>query len=132
MAGYKGQAKAAGGLRFLKDPLLFVSSLLVKNPGRLQGLLLVMTLALLVYSVAQRRLRHALAEQNATIPHQINQPTSRPTLRWVLQRLEGMERVRLLVDGKVRELITGLNEVRRKILRLFGEQVCLVYQIPSG
>jgi transposase len=132
IAGYKGQAKAEGGFRFLKDPLFFVSSLFVKKPRRIQGLLMVMTLALLVYSVAQRRLRHALAEQNATLPNQINQPTSRPTLRWVFQMLEGIERVRLLVDGTVREVITGLNEVRIAILRLFGQQVCLMYQIPSG
>jgi transposase len=38
---------------------LFVSSVFVKKPCRMQGLLLVMTLALLVYSVAQRRLRRA-------------------------------------------------------------------------
>jgi len=132
IGGYKGQAKAEGGFRFLKDPLFFVSSLFVKKPCRIQGLLMVMTLALLVYSVAQRRLRHALARQNATIPNQINQPTSRPTLRWVFQMLEGIERVRMMGDGKVRELITGLNKMRIAILRLFGEQVCLVYQVPSG
>jgi transposase len=59
MAGYKGQALAAGGFRFLKDPVFVVSALFVKKPWRIQGLLMVMTLALLVYSVAQRRLRHA-------------------------------------------------------------------------
>lgn len=46
--------------------------------------------------------------------------------------LEGIERVRVTVDGQVRNLITGLNEVNIKILRLFGEQVCHVYQLPSG
>ena len=75
IAGYKGQAQAEGGFRFLKDPLFFVSSLFVKKPCRIQGLLMVMTLALLVYSVAQRRLRRELARQNETIPNQINQPT---------------------------------------------------------
>jgi hypothetical protein len=35
--------------------------------------------------VAQRRLRRELVHQNETIPNQINQPTSRPTLRWVFQ-----------------------------------------------
>ena len=45
---YKGQAQAEGGFRFLKDPLFFVSSLFVKKPSRLHGLLLVMTGALLV------------------------------------------------------------------------------------
>ena len=132
IVGYKGQAHAEGGFRFLKDPLFFVSSLFVKKPCRIQGLLMVMTLALLVYSVAQRRLRQELARQNDTIPNQLNQPTSRPTLRWVFQVLEGIERVRLMVDGQSRDLITGLNEVKIKILRLFGEQVCHVYQLTSG
>ena len=54
---YKGQGQTEGGFRFLKDPLLFVSSLFVKKPSRIQGLLTVMTIALLVYSVAQRHLR---------------------------------------------------------------------------
>jgi transposase len=132
IAGYKAQSQAEGGFRFLKDPLFFVSSLFVKKPCRIQGLLMVMTLALLVYSVAQRRLRRELARQNETIPNQINQPTSRPTLRWVFQVLDGIERVRVTVDGQVRGLITGLNEVKIKILHLFGEQVCHVYQLPSG
>jgi transposase len=132
IAGYTGQAHAEGGFRFLKDPLFFVSSLFVKKPSRIQGLLMVMTLALLVYAVAQRRLRRELARQNETIPHQINQPTSRPTLRWVFQVLEGIERVRVMIGGHVRDLITGLNAVKIKLLRLFGEQVCQVYQLPSG
>ena len=54
---YKAQAHAEGGFRFLKDPMVFVSSLFVKKPSRIQGLLLVMPLALLVYAVTQRRLR---------------------------------------------------------------------------
>ena len=132
IAGDKGQAQAASGFRFLKDPLFFVSSLFVKKPSRIQGLLMVMTLALLVYAVAQRRLRQELARQNETIPNQINHPTNRPTLRWVFQVLEGIERVRRQVAEQVQELITGLNAVKIKILRLFGAQVCHVYQLPSG
>jgi transposase len=57
ITGYKGQAQVEGGFRFLKDPRFFVSSLLVKKPCRLHGLLMVMTFALLVYAVAQRRMR---------------------------------------------------------------------------
>jgi transposase len=57
ITAYKGQSRVEGGFRFLKDPLFFVSSLFVKKPSRIEGLLMVMTLALLVYSVAQRRLR---------------------------------------------------------------------------
>jgi transposase len=131
-AGYKAQSQAEGGGRLLKAPLCFVSSLFVNEPCRLQGLLMVMTLARLVYAVAQRRLRRALARHNETIPNPINQPTSRPTLRWVFQGLEGIERVRVTVNGQVRDRITGLNEVKINILHLFGVQVCHVSQLLSG
>jgi transposase len=126
---YKAQGQVEGGFRFLKDPLFFVSSLFVKKPSRIQGLLTVMTIALLVYSVAQRRLRHQLARHHASVPNQINQPTPRPTLRWVFQLLEGIHRVRVLVQSQVHDLIEGLNNVKINILRLFGEGVCQLYQI---
>src|SRR5712664_1884525 len=132
IAGYKGQAHAEGGFRFLKDPLFFVSALFVKKPCRIQGLLMVMTLALLVYSVAQRRLRRELARQNETIPNQIKQPTQRPTLRWVFQLLEGIHRVRVQVQGQIHDVIEGLNDVKSKVLRLFGDGVGRLYQLPSG
>jgi transposase len=92
----------------------------------------VMTLAVLVYSVTQRRLRQPLTKQNETIPNHINQPTERPTLRWVFQLLEGIHRVRVTVQGEVHDLIEGLNEVQIKILRLFGQEVCRLYQISPG
>ena len=132
IAAYKAQSQVENGFRFLKDPLFFVSSLFVKKPTRIQGLLMVMTLALLVYSVAQRRLRQALARQKESLPNQIHQPTQRPTLRWVFQLLEGINRVRLIVQDQVHDLIEGLNEVQIKILRLFGQEVCQIYQISSG
>ena len=129
---YKGQSRVEGGFRFLKDPLFFVSSLFVKKPCRIQGLLMVMTLALLVYSVTQRRLRQQLAAHNETVPNHIHQPTTAPTLRWVFQLLEGIHRVRVTAQGRVHELIEGLNDVQLKVLRRFGEQVCCLYQISPG
>jgi transposase len=106
--------------------------LFVKKPSRIQGLLMVMTLALLVYSVTQRRLRQQVARQGKTVPNQINQPTAWPTLRWVFQLLEGIHRVRVTVQGQLHDLIEGLHEVQIKILRLFGEEVCRLYQISPG
>ena len=52
VAGAKGQSAVERGLRLLQAPGFFVSSLFSKKPSRRQGLLMVMTLALLVYSVA--------------------------------------------------------------------------------
>jgi transposase len=132
IAAYKRQSRVEGGFRFLKDPLFLVSSLFVKKPCRIQGLLMVMTLALLVYSVAQRRLRQPLAHHHETVPNQINQPPTSPTLRWVFQLLEGIHRVRGTVQGQVHDLIEGLNDVQVNVLRLFGEEVCRLYQISPG
>jgi transposase len=132
IAAYKGQAQVEGGFRFLKDPLFFVSSLFVKKPSRIQGLLMVMTLALLVYAVAQRRLRQQLVRHKETLPNQIHQPTQRPTLRWAFQLLEGIHRVRVTVQGQVHDLLEGLTEVKIKVLRVFGEDVCRLYQISPG
>ena len=131
IAAYKRQSRVDGGFRFLNDPLLFVSSLFVKKPCRIQGLLMVMTRALLVYSVAQRRLRQPLAH-HTTVPNQINPPTTSPTLRWVFQLWEGIHRVRVTVQGQVHDLIAGLNDVQIKVLRLFGEEVCRLYHISPG
>jgi transposase len=59
IAAYTAHSQVEGGFRLLKAPLFFVSSLFIKKPARMQGLLMVMTLAWLVSSVAQRRLRQA-------------------------------------------------------------------------
>jgi transposase len=132
IAGYKGQGAVEQGFRFLKSPEFFVSSLFVKKPSRMVGLLMVMTLALLVYSVAQRRMRKRLESTGETIPNQINQPTSRPTLRWVFQLLEGIHQVSLDVDGQVTSVMDGITELRRKILQLFGKRVSQIYYISSA
>src|SRR5262245_44041885 len=129
---YTAQSQVESGLRLLKDPSFFVASLFVKKPCRMQGLLRVMTLALLGYAVTQRRLRGQLVRQHETLPHQINQPTERPTLRWVFPLLAGMHRVRMTLQDQAHDLIEGRNEVQIKVLRLFGEEVCQMYQIAPG
>jgi transposase len=130
--GYKGQGAVERGFSFLKSPVFFVSSLFVKKPSRIEGLLMVMTLALLVYSVAQRRLRNQLSIEGETLPNQINQPTSRPTLRWIFQCMEGIHRVLLNIDGQVTCIVDGITDLRVKIIRLFGQRVCQIYQISSA
>jgi len=132
ISGYKGQGAVERGFRFLKSPVFFVSSLYVKKPSRIEGLLMVMTLALLIYSVAQRRMRRQLENTGETVPNQINQPTSTPTLRWVFQMLEGIHRVLLDVGEQVTCIMEGITDLRMKILQLFGQRVCQIYQISSA
>ena len=55
--GYKGQAQAERGFRFLKDPQFLASSLYLKKPERIMALLMVMTVCLLVYAALEYRIR---------------------------------------------------------------------------
>jgi len=55
-----------------------------------------------------------------------------PTLRWVFQLLDGIHRVQVTVQGQGHDLIEGLNDVQVTILRLFGHEVCRLYQISTG
>lgn len=82
---YKAQQPTERGFRFLKDPLFFASSIFLKNTKRIMALAMIMTLALMVYSLGQRQLRRALEDANATLPDQKGKPSTRPTLRWILQ-----------------------------------------------
>jgi transposase len=127
---YKKQSSVERGFRFLKDPLFFVSSLFIKKPERIQALLMIMTLALFVYSMAQRRLRQQLKDQQETLPNQLNQPTATPTLRWVFQMLDGIHRVvTTSLEGVKQIMMEGLTQLRIKILKLFGPRVRQLYQI---
>ena len=133
-SAYKNQSSVEHGYRFLKDPLFFVSSLFLKKPSRIEGLIMVMTLALLVYSIAQRRLRKNLQTEGETLPNQIDIQTAKPTLRWIFQILDGVNRVTITTKGSVQVLIEGVTDLRMKILRLFGPSVCRIYQVfcPGG
>jgi transposase len=132
VAGDTGQGAVERGFRLRKDPGVCVSSLCITKPSRLPGLLMVMTLGLWISSVAQRRMRHQWARHNAPLPNQRGQPGSRPTLRWVFQLLAGINLVTSAVQGPVKRVMEGLPALRRKILQLFGQTVCQIYQISPG
>lgn len=82
---YKAQQTTERGFRFIKDPLFFASRVFLKSPKRIMALAMIMTLALMVYSLGQLQLRQALEITNSTLPNQKGKPTARPTLRWILQ-----------------------------------------------
>jgi len=128
---YKTQDSVERGFRFLKDPKFFVSSLFLKKPSRIQGLLMVMSLALLVYTIAERRLRKALKEQGDTLPNQIKQPTATPTLRWVFQLLRGINLVTIRLGDTDHTSYQGITDLHRKIFSLLGDSVQKLYSVSE-
>ncbi len=117
---YLEQGSVERGFRFLKDPLFLASSVFVKKPERLVALSLIMVLALLVYRLAEHRLREQLAATGQTIPNQVNKPTARPTMRWVFQCFEGIELLQIRTGTTTQSVVLRLQPLHQKILSLLG------------
>jgi transposase len=78
---YREQQSTEIGFRFIKDPLFFTHSLFVKNPERVEIMMMLMALCILVYNLGQEQLRISLKTQKATVKNQLNKPTESPSLR---------------------------------------------------
>jgi transposase len=117
---YLEQGSVERGFRFLKDPLFLASSVFVKKPERIVALSLIMVLALLVYRLAEHRLRQQLAATQQTIPNQVNKPTARPTMRWVFQCFEGIELLQIRTGTRTESVVLRLQPLHHKILSLLG------------
>lgn len=128
---YKEQQKVENGFRFLKDPWFMVDSIFLKSPKRIEALMMVMTLCLFIYNLTQYQLRASLKVTQETLPNQLGKPIQNPTLRWIFQLMEGIAVVKFYEAGQgvTKEIISNLNPVRQKIIRLFGLRACEIYQI---
>ena len=124
---YKNQQKVERGFRFLKDPLFFTSSVFVNTPSRVEALALLMALTLLVYSLAERKLRQALEAAKETVSDQRKKQTSKPTFRWIAQRFQGIH----LIQVDYSTIVSNLSEERDKIIRLLGPLVERYYHLLS-
>jgi transposase len=128
---YKGQGGVERGFRFLKDPLFLASSVFVKKRERIVALGLIMVLCLLVYRLAEHRLRARLAETEQTLPDQRNVPTARPTMRWIFQCFEGIELLHIHAALGTQSLILRLQPMHRLVLALLGPRYEHIYHVSS-
>jgi transposase len=133
LENYKDQGVSVErGFRFLKDPFFFAHSLFLKKPERLMALMIVMGLALLIYSLAERKLRQALKDGKATFPDQKGKPTQTPTIRWVFQYFEGLDILLVRHNGLIihRQLL-NLRAAQQQVITLLGPQVQNCYLLSS-
>lgn len=122
---YKQQQKVERGFRFLKDPLFFTSSVFVKKTQRVAGLAFLMAVTLLIYTLAERKIRQTLEKTGETVLDQLKRPTDKPTLRWIMQTFQG---IHLVVLNGI-EQITNLTDERYRIIRLLGPPAYRYYLI---
>ncbi len=132
LRAYKGQGIGPErGFRFLKDPMFFADSIFLKSPRRIMALIMVMGLALLIYALAEYKLRRALEERDETLPNQVGKPTKRLTMRRVFQMFEGIDVLVIHTSTTVERRITNLSDLHRRILRLLGPSVEKCYLGPG-
>jgi len=132
LEAYKGQGVGPErGFRFLKDPLFFADSLFLKSPRRIMALIMVMGLALLIYALAEHKVRQELAARGKAIPSQVGKPTQRPTMRRIFQLFEGIDVVVIQTPQGVRRQVTNLTDLHRCVLYLLGPAVEKYYTGPS-
>ncbi len=92
------------------------------------ALVMVMGLALLVYALAERKVRLALQEKGESIPNQVGKPTQAPTMRRIFQMFEGIDVLLIPTGGSVQQRVLNLQPIYRRILRLLGPYVEKCYQ----
>lgn len=128
---YKTQGQSVErGFRFLKDPMFFADSLFLKSPARIMAMIMIMGLSLLVYALAERKVRQQLQVQDETVPDQKGKPTQKLTMRRIAQMFEGIDLLEIRSGGHLIERrILNLSQVHLKIIHLFGTEVEKCYLI---
>lgn len=128
LSTYKEQQDVERGFGFIKSGEFHLDNIYLKNPSRIDALMMVMTLTLMVYNTSEYLMREKMREQAITVPNQKKKETARPTLRWVFQLMQGIHTLKL--PGR-QSCVTGKTEVREKIIRLFGPIACSIYDVTT-
>lgn len=114
------QQQVERGFRFLKDPLFLLDHIFLKLPRRIMALAMVMALCLLIYTLAQFKLRKLLKEQKKTVPNQVKKQIQNPTMRWIFQLFKGIHVITINTLEGVKKIVVNINDVQLKIIRILG------------
>jgi len=118
LRGYKNQHGIEQNFSFLKDPLI-VNSLFLKKPERIEALGLVLLLALLLWRLMERSLRHHVDTTGTTMTGWDKKTTGRPTAFMMVTKFAGLIVVK--VDQQ-RHLTRALSSVQQQYLTALSVQ----------
>ncbi len=128
---YKDQSEIERGFRFIKNDTFGLDEIYLKKPERIGALMAIMTLCLLVYGLAQYRLRDALKQHNEFLPDQKKKPTSSPTLMWIFTLFSSVIMVNLKNKNQKNRILLNLHPLHQKIILLFGKTAQQIYLLPE-
>ncbi|MCP3673134.1 MAG: IS1634 family transposase [Gammaproteobacteria bacterium] len=125
---YKEEQDVERGFRFIKDPCFQLNKVFLKKPERIEALMMVMTLCLMIYNLGQHQIREQLKIEKQTLPNQKGKEVTNPTLRWIFQMMHSITVARYSEQAPQ---TMGLNDNKRKIIRLFGNEALRIYDLKS-
>lgn len=128
---YKGQIRIENRFKFLKDPY-YVGPVFLKKPERIRAFNYVMLLALLLYSLLERRVRQGLARENEPLPIAGSYKTFRPSGKTILEFLDYLT-IGIFhgPNGSRREIPANIRNSLGRLVRLTGFEID-IYTIPPN
>lgn len=125
LSAYKDQGVSVErGFRFLKDPYFYAESLYLKKPERIMALIMIMTLSLLIYSLAELKVRESMKEKKISIWDQKNRLTQTPTIRWICMIFED---VLILYHSSGSAQAMNIREEHIRVLKSLGPDYQKMY-----
>lgn len=131
LAEYKEQIKTEQGFRFIKSDTFEVDSIFLHKPSRIEALMMVMTLCLMVYSIAQHKLRQALEKANETVPDQLKKQTKQPTAAWIFRLFHGVHVWTIRQGEEIQTLVVNLTTLMKRIIGYFGPSAEKIYSLSG-
>ena len=110
---YKNQSGIEQNFGFLKDPVI-INSIFLKKPTRIEVLGLVLLIALLIWRLMERSMRHYVENTGIEITGWKNRPTKRPTSFMMATKFLS---ILVAKSGSQRQLVKPLRPVQQEYLR---------------
>lgn len=125
---YKEQSSVEKGFRFLKDSSFHASDIYLEKQERIEGLMLLMVFALVVYNLAEMELRDKLSKAGESIPDPQGKPMKSPTLKRLFRVFSRIS-VLVLQDETTKAMeVMNLKDTHKRVLSLLGRNFERYYE----
>lgn len=133
--GYRGQYRIEDDWSRLKGRPLSLTPMYLQSESRMQGLVLLLSLALrlltLLEWVVRQKLQGSGERLKGVYPGQAGRQTSRPSAELLLRAFKGISLSVVEVAGRVTRLLTPLSPVQEKLLVLWDLPADLYHRLTT-
>jgi transposase len=131
--GYRGQYQVEKGWSRLKGQPLSLTPMYLVDEDRMQGLVLLLSVALRMLTLLEWMVREKLQQGGETLrglyPGQAGRKTSRPSAELLLEAFRGISLTVVEVAGQQTALLTPLSPLQEKLLSLWDLPADLYHRL---